>query len=66
MEELNTLIEAKGLKLDWVAQTLGISRKALYNKLKGERTFKLVEINTLASILSLSPEDVTRIFLTMK
>lgn len=66
MDELMQLIEAKGLKLDWIAEALGISRKTLYSRLKGDRSFKLAEINTLASILSLDKEDVTRIFLTIK
>lgn len=66
MEELKEIIETRGIKLEWLAGALGISRKTLYCKLNGESSFKLSEINILASMFNLSGDDIKRIFLVVK
>ena len=59
---LERMIEGKGLKKQFIAESLGISRETLYNKLTGKTEFTAAEIRRLAKILSLSQKDIQRIF----
>lgn len=62
--ELRAEIARKNISRKNIANALGISETSLYNKLTGLREFKESEIKALISVLSLSPDDVNRIFLT--
>lgn len=53
-------IEKTGLKKDWIAKQLGITRAALFEKINNKREFKASEVAKLAKILSL-PEEVREI-----
>lgn len=59
---LTTKIEAMGRSKSEIAESLGITRQALYNKLNGENEFKSSEIRRLSEILSLTPEERDLIF----
>lgn len=45
-----------------IAEELGLSEQALYNKLNGATEFKNSEIKKLANFLHLTMADVNRIF----
>ena len=49
-----------------IAEGLGISRQALYPKLRGERDFKTSEVTKLCSILRLTDEEKSLIFFSDK
>lgn len=63
MEELKEIIKNSGLKATFIAEKLGLSRSAYYNKIDGKTKFNAVEISSLKEILNLSLEQVDRIFL---
>lgn len=64
--ELKTKIRDKGLKLQYVADSLNISRMALNNKLNGKTEFNLKEIRALEQLLDLSQHDMAQIFFNSK
>lgn len=59
---LTTKIEAIGCSKSEIAESLGITRQALYNKLNGENEFKSSEIRRLSEILCLTPDERDLIF----
>lgn len=59
---LRDRIEESGYRKSWLAQKLGISNQALWNKLTGKRSFNLEEILMLSKILGLSISDREKIF----
>ena len=50
---LESLINDSGLKLSFIAEKLGISRQALYKKIKGLAQFTGPEIKILCELLKL-------------
>ena len=62
--ELRAEIAKKRITNRAIAANLNISEQAFYNKLNGISEFKISEINKLASILSLTPDEVSGIFLS--
>ncbi|MEL4860524.1 DUF739 family protein [Pseudoflavonifractor phocaeensis] len=60
--ELRASIARAGITNRKVAEILGLSEQALYNKIQGETEFKNSEIKNLASLLNLSMADVNYIF----
>ena len=61
---LRERIDAKGIKIRFIADKLGISHQSMYDKVNGRTEFKESEIAILIDILDLSPEDVMLIFFT--
>lgn len=61
--ELRAEIARKGISNRSIANQLGISEQAFYNKIGGVREFKESEIKKLIQILELTPERVNEIFL---
>ncbi len=61
---LNDAIEQSGLKRDWIAKQLGITRASLFSKIKNECEFKASEVSKLSRILSLDDKTRDYIFLT--
>lgn len=53
-EELRKLIEKSGLKYQFIADELGISRFALNNKIENRTQFKSGEIKTLCELLKIT------------
>ena len=62
-DDLNAEIARQGLTKPQLAQKMGISKKRLYSRLKGETTFKQEEIQKIASILQLDNDKIMSIFL---
>lgn len=63
---LNDAINESGLKREWIAKQIGITRVALCEKISNRREFKASELVKLAKILSLPDEKREIIFLTLK
>ena len=62
-QELNKLIDESGLKREYIAQRVGISRQALYLKIQGENDFTVREVAILCEILGIKRLlDKDRIF----
>lgn len=61
-DRLVRLIRDSGLKKGFVASELGLTCQGLANKLAGARAFKVEEAQTLARLLSLTPEQRDEIF----
>lgn len=60
--ELNSEFAKKGLTIPRVAVMIGIGKKALYQKMRGETQFKQNEIRDLKNILTLSDDRVIELF----
>ena len=58
IDDLNAEIARKGLTKPQLAERLGVSKKCLYSRLKGETSFKQEEIQKIASILGLDEEKI--------
>ena len=54
VELLKKKVEDSGLKNSFIAERLGISRAAWYNKLKGDSKFTAEEIKTLCETLHIT------------
>lgn len=65
-EALKRAINRRGLKIRYIAEKLGISHEAMYNKVKGKTEFKASEIAMLIDLLDLSDAEVREIFFTRK
>jgi predicted transcriptional regulator len=61
-EELKKRIDERGLKIRYIAEKLGISHEAMYNKVKGKTEFKVSEVAALAKVLNLSDKEIRSIF----
>lgn len=59
---LKQRIEDSGISVTFIAKKVGISRESLHNKLCGKTEFKVSEVSALTKLLSLSTEDVEKIF----
>lgn len=64
MDEKLLIIKVDACKLprSVLAESLGLSRQGLYNKLTGRKEFKSSEIKRLSKLLALSPEEKEQIF----
>lgn len=65
-KELEIKIRASGLRKEFIAEKMELSRYTLLNKLQGKTEFKASEITKLAQLLNLSNEDRDRIFFGVK
>ena len=61
---LNEKIEAAKLTRNAIADSLGITRQGLYNKLAGQNEFKESEIKRLIELLDLTEQEQRAIFFT--
>lgn len=61
-EKLNKRIKKSGLKQEYIAEKLGISRQSLHKKLTGRSQFKQKEVFELSKLLHLSCEESMSIF----
>lgn len=62
---LNDAIEKSGLKKEWIAKQLNITRVALFEKINNKREFKASEVAKISKILSLTNQKRDIIFLSM-
>ncbi|MBS6715405.1 MAG: helix-turn-helix transcriptional regulator [Dialister sp.] len=60
--ELRASIARAGITNRKLAEHLGLSEQAFYNKIQGDTEFKGSEIKRLAKVLNLSMKDVNTIF----
>ena len=63
MNNIETLINEKGLKKSFIAKNLGVSVESLRKKLKGLVDFKVSELIKLSDILNLSVESLVKILI---
>ena len=62
VKELNRIIEQSGLRKRFLAEKLGISHQAFYNKLNGISEFKLAEVSIMCNILNIGKKQREEIF----
>lgn len=62
INDLNAEIARKGMTKPQLARKMGISKKRLYSRLKGETTFKQEEIKMISVILDLDESKIISIF----
>lgn len=55
-------IESSGISKSEIAETLGITRQGLYNKLCGKKEFKASEVRKLSELLDLTSAEREQIF----
>lgn len=60
--KLKKAIADNGLKMDHLAQQLGISRATLYNYVNNRAEFRASHIEALSNILKLTPDQRMAIF----
>lgn len=60
--KLKQAIAESGLKMDYIAQQMGISRVSLYNYVNNRAEFRASHIETLSKLLKLDPEQRLAIF----
>lgn len=60
--ELKAEIARNNMTIPVLAQKLGLSKKAMYQKISGETQFKQKEISAIKNILNLSEEKTFAIF----
>lgn len=60
--ELNAEIVRSGLSIPKMASVVGIGKKTMYQKMRGERQFKQREILIIKNTLELTSEQVNNIF----
>lgn len=64
IELLQEKIKARGVKLEWLAERMGITRYSLRNKMTGAYQFKQAEIKALCEALDITdPAEIQAIFL---
>jgi transcriptional regulator with XRE-family HTH domain len=61
-ERLKERIKKSGLKMNYIAEQIGITREGLYNKINGKNDFKATEIAKLQDLLGLSLAEKEKIF----
>ena len=61
-EKLRAKVRESGYKFRYLAEQLGISHQALYNKIDNKTQFLASEIMRLSEILALTPEEKESIF----
>lgn len=55
-------INSSKLSKSYIAESLGLTRQGLYNKLSGKREFKGSEIKKISDLLNLSEQEKEDIF----
>ena len=64
MSALNRVIDGAGIKKQKIAETLGISKQTLTNKLNGRSPFQVAEIRPLCELLGINDPLRDAIFLS--
>ena len=59
---LKAKIDESGIKYKKIAETLDISIKTLYNKMRGTTDFSVIEAKALAELIGLNTEESNQIF----
>ncbi len=62
ISELNAELARKNISIPELAKLMGVSKKLIYSRFKGETSFKHDEICKIVNILSLSQEKMMLIF----
>jgi len=65
-EKLKAKIRDSGYRIRFLAEQLGISYQALYNKVDNKTQFLASEIMRFSDLLNLTPEERDDIFFTAK
>lgn len=61
-ELLDEYIKLNGIKYDYIAKEMGISRNAFYRKRKGLTPFRKSEVYLLVNMLNIVGDDKAKIF----
>lgn len=61
-KKLQDAIDARGIKLKYISEKLGISRYGLYKKINGASDFTSTEMKTMEDVLGLTKDEFYNIF----
>lgn len=64
IKDLNAEIARQDLSVPKLADKLGVSKKTLYSRFKGETSFKQDEIYEISKVLKLNKDKIFKIFFT--
>lgn len=64
--DLNAEIARCGLTIPELSKRIGISKKTMYSRMKGETEFSQSEISKIAEVLNLDGERILNIFFAEK
>lgn len=62
INDLNAEIARCGLTIPKLAESIGMDKKTLYSRMKGETSFKQPEIAKISQILHLTQDKILNIF----
>jgi DNA-binding XRE family transcriptional regulator len=62
VNDLNAEIARCGLTIPKLAELIGLDKKTLYSRMKGETSFKQPEIVVISKVLNLTSEKILNIF----
>lgn len=62
LQYLNDKITLSRIPIAAIAEGLDISRQSLYNKIKGEREFKVSEVTKICELLRLTEDEKRLVF----
>lgn len=62
LQYLNDKITLSRIPIAAIAEGLEISRQSLYNKIKGEREFKVSEVTKICELLRLTEDEKRLVF----
>ncbi len=62
MNYLEEKMDESGLKREYIATAIGLSRHGLHDKIRNPDRWKVVEMTKLVSVLKLTKADCRRIF----
>lgn len=62
INDLNAEIARCGLTIPKLAELIGLDKKTLYSRMKGETAFKQPEIANISKVLKLTQEKILDIF----
>lgn len=64
IDNLNAEIARCRLSIPALAEKIGMSKKTLYSRMRGETSFTQKEIAAISGVLNLSDEQILNIFFT--
>ena len=62
IDDLNAEIARRRLSVPQLAEKIGMSKKTLYSRMRGETSFSQKEISSISAVLNLTEKQILDIF----